>query len=374
MRAKLIVLSILLLLSTIPNLAMAAGAGMHFFDCKECHLTGLNLFELDTKNVCLKCHNTVADDTTPLNEGNPHGLPYNTAIKSDGRFSSADASDIYNTAVGGIENSHNWSASPTNPAAGATNPSRTLHPTMSGYRGRNIASLNCGRCHAPHGAYDVVGNPSLLVASDDRTTTMATDDLCQACHTDFSGGAAVPGNGGLLTHPLLNSTQLQAVLVDENKAPNYTDLYNSLSNYDKTAPYANDVQLINDGVSCMSCHGLHFTDSDSSTPDGPYNVGSLTPGDGLLLRSDGPTSTGVDRNATAQLRSNLCQSCHTYKLHGSAASANRIGCLDCHGGHSYNNNNPSNFVLADVSPTPVPTYNLTATILANSARIYNYHI
>ena len=97
----------------------------------------------------------------------------------------------------------------------------------------------------------------------------------------------------------------------------------------------------------MSCHGLHFTDSNSSTPDGPAlaEEPSFTGGDGLLLRSDGPTSLGGDRNATAQLRSNLCQTCHTYKLHGDPVSTNRIGCLDCHGGHSYNDNTPSVYVL-----------------------------
>ena len=59
MRAKLIVLSILLLLLTVPNLAMAAG-GTHFFDCSECHLAGLSPITLQN-NLCLKCHDTVND-------------------------------------------------------------------------------------------------------------------------------------------------------------------------------------------------------------------------------------------------------------------------------------------------------------------------
>ncbi len=352
MRAKLIVLSILLLLLTIPNLVMAAGAGMHYFDCKECHLSGLNLASLQSKNVCLKCHDTVPGNTTLLNDGNPH--LYNTAIKSDAMFSAGDASNRYNTAVAGDDNSHNWATSPTNAAAGATNPSRTLHPTMAGNRGRNTLTLNCARCHNTHGAYDLDVNPNLLVDSDDRSTIMAVDDLCTACHTDFSSAVSLPGNDGLLTHPLLNTAQLAVVQADEIDGPKYIDMAGTLPLYDNLDPYANNVQLINGGVSCMSCHGLHFTDSNSSTPDGPLTVGV---GDGLLLRSDGPTSTaGGDRNATAQLRSNLCQSCHTYKMHGnSTTGTHNIGCLDCHGGHSYNGGTPSLYVLSDASPDAVPT-------------------
>jgi predicted CxxxxCH...CXXCH cytochrome family protein len=340
MKVKLIVLSILLLLLTIPTLAMAAGEGMHFFDCKECHLAGLTITALQGSpaaepgsNLCLKCHSD-SSVPIPMNPNRPHP---NSVILSDGLFISGDASNQYNTAVAGEDNSHNWSSSPTNAEAGATNPSRTLHPTMSGKQGRNTASVNCARCHNPHGAYDVAVNPSLLVDSDDRSTTMATDDLCTACHTDFSGAASLPGNEGLLTHPLLNSTELAAI-TGGNPAYNMT----GLQNYNVTTPYANNVELVDDGVSCMSCHGLHFTDSNSSTPDGPGTVGT---GDGLLLRSDGPTSTGGNRKATAQLRSNLCQSCHTYKTHGDSASTHNIGCLDCHGGHEYDAVAPNYFML-----------------------------
>ena len=100
MRAKLIVLSILLLLLTIPNLAAAAGAGMHYFDCKECHLSGLSISALQGggeagSNLCLKCHNDTLGGETPLNPGNEQN--YYNAVKSDGLFVSGDASNHYNT-------------------------------------------------------------------------------------------------------------------------------------------------------------------------------------------------------------------------------------------------------------------------------------
>ena len=68
MKVKLIVLSILLLLLTIPSLAMAIEGGMHYFDCKECHLSGLSLNGLQGgtdpgSNLCLKCHNTTSNAT-----------------------------------------------------------------------------------------------------------------------------------------------------------------------------------------------------------------------------------------------------------------------------------------------------------------------
>jgi hypothetical protein len=375
MRVKLTFLSILLLLVTIPNLAMAAG-NMHYFDCKECHASGLSLGALTTGNVCLKCHDTHADKTTFLNADNPHGVPYNVAVKGNAKFSGGDASDRYGNNPTKLDQiSHNWATPPDQPAAGATNPSLALHPTMSGNRGRNTSTLNCSRCHNTHGAFDLVVNPSLLVNSDDRTEIMATDDLCTACHTGFSGGFADPGNDAFLTHPLLNATQLAVAQADEDNANKFIDMVGTLPVYDLTDPFANNIQLVdnaagNAGISCMTCHGLHFTDSNSSTPDGPNITDEplFTGGDGLLLRSDGPTRldtvsyNGVtNRYNTAQLRSNLCQTCHTYKMHGNPAynsspgSENpnhNIGCLDCHGGHSYNGGTPSLYVLSD-SPTPV---------------------
>jgi hypothetical protein len=103
MKVKLIFLSILLLLLTIPNLAMAAGAGMHYFDCKECHLSGLTINALQGdenatagSNLCLKCHGDLPP-TTDMNP-NPDRTPSNVA---DGTFISGDASNHYNTAVAG---------------------------------------------------------------------------------------------------------------------------------------------------------------------------------------------------------------------------------------------------------------------------------
>src|SRR5210317_856652 len=137
MKVKLIFISILLLLLAIPNLAVAVGPGMHYFDCKECHASGLSLGALTTGNVCLKCHDTQADKTTFLNAGNPHGVPYNVAVNVNAKFSGGDASGRYgNNPAPTDQISHNWATSPTQPAAGATNPPLALHPTMSGNRGR----------------------------------------------------------------------------------------------------------------------------------------------------------------------------------------------------------------------------------------------
>ena len=102
---------------------------------------------------------------------------------------------------------------------------------MSGNRGRNTASLNCSRCHNTHGAFDLVVNPSLLVNSDDQAEIMATDDLCTACHTGFSGGVADPGNDALLTHPLLNATQLAVAQADEDNATKFIDMVGTLPVY-----------------------------------------------------------------------------------------------------------------------------------------------
>jgi predicted CxxxxCH...CXXCH cytochrome family protein len=189
---------------------------------------------------------------------------------------------------------------------------------------------------------------------------MTENELCEACHSDFVSMGA-PSYNGLMTHPIIDSAELNTIILDN---PAY-DMAGT-QNYNAASPYTNSAVLIEGGVSCSSCHGPHFTDSNSSTSDGPGASG----GDGFLLRSDRPTSlntvsyNGVtNRYNTAQLRSNLCQDCHTYKMHGDPAYVafggpanpnHNIGCLDCHGGHSYNDNNPSLYVLSDASRDAVP--------------------
>ncbi|MBE0502631.1 MAG: CxxxxCH/CxxCH domain-containing protein [Desulfuromonadales bacterium] len=201
--------------------------------------------------------------------------------------------------------------------------------------------MTCTICHDPHA--DKVVKPTLLRATADG------DLICQQCHSSrFVSN--VPDTNATLTHPLVSDYEAFA-------AANPTK-YKTLSNSASGA-----VRLVAGDVSCTSCHSPHFADSSSATEDGLLNIAGLTSGDGYLLRSDGPLRTGANRDGatgTGQLRSNLCQACHTYKMHGKGGNQQMIGCLDCHGGHSYNNGAISAYVLAGKSPDAVPVRALRA--------------
>jgi len=127
--------------------------------------------------------------------------------------------------------------------------------------------------------------------------------------------------------------------------------YIAVTDDSSTAPdaYANGVQLVDGDISCLSCHNLHFTNSDSDTADGP--LANPTGGDGLMLRGDGTQFVYDPAKATS-----FCTTCHNLdpaaSMHGSGAVD--MGCMGCHGGHNYNDNNPSYFMLNE-NYTELPT-------------------
>ena len=304
-----------------------AGTPTHSFHCKECHLSGLTVTELGGGNVCLKCHDLTAGDMT-LNSGAPAWLDGHT----DGRFSLGDASNVYGHGTGqpGAEQtSHNWATqSDTLAAAGAQAPTRAEHPEFYSRYGTSTGRITCSRCHNPHG--DSVTNPKLLVKGNN-----STDAMCKACHQSW-----VVNDHGWLTHPIIDD---YASSVAANP-----DKYNASLNNKGNA----GIKLVNGGVSCTSCHGVHFVDSDATTVDGVGQSFSIS--DGKLLRSDGPGR--IDK-------SSLCQTCHTYGEHGDD-TGEKVGCLICHSGHSYDPDFPNYYVLRKSAETT--TYN-TVTALDYSS-------
>ncbi|RLB65292.1 MAG: hypothetical protein DRH08_08190, partial [Deltaproteobacteria bacterium] len=309
-RFGLLIISCLIVCSQV----WAADPPVHNFHCKECHLSGLTVTELGGGNVCLKCHDLTAGDMT-LNSGAPAWLDGHT----DGRFSLGDASNVYGHGTGqpGAEQtSHNWAAqSDTLAAAGAQAPARSDHPEFFSRYGTSTGRITCSRCHNPHGAS--VANPKLLVKGDN-----STDVMCKACHQSW-----VVNDHGWLSHPIIDSYNA-AVAANPGK------YRASLSNKGNA-----DIKLVDGGVSCTSCHGVHFVDSEAATVDG---VGqSLSISDGKLLRGDGPGQAD---------KSSLCQTCHTYKEHGNS-TGEKVGCLVCHSGHAYDPDTPNYFVLRKSTTT-----------------------
>jgi predicted CxxxxCH...CXXCH cytochrome family protein len=87
--------------------------------------------------------------------------------------------------------------------------------------------------------------------------------------------------------------------------------------------------MVNGNIGCTTCHGVHGSDSNSSTFDNISTLRGqafrqLSTSKGYLLRAGlrGGTPTAV----------NACTTCHVNKTSHNGASQN-VQCSDCHGGH-----------------------------------------
>jgi predicted CxxxxCH...CXXCH cytochrome family protein len=319
MRVHVLLLAIVLLFQVAPCQVDAAAPGKHFFDCKECHLSGRTITELGGENVCLKCHNLTAADVA-LNPGAPAVLDGHT----DARFATGDASNAFGHGsgqLGAAQTSHSWYAdSDVQPAAGADSPAQGSYPQFYSRFGTSVGKITCSRCHNPHGAAET--NPKLLVMGAD-----SADQMCLACHADWN-----LDSHGWLSHPIVANYNAVALAQPAKYRA-------SLSNKGQ-----GQIKLVNGGVSCTSCHAPHFTDSNAETSDGVSGTPGSSP-DGKLLCGDGPGRPD---------KSSLCQTCHLYQEHGDS-SGEKVGCLVCHSGHSYDPDKPNYFVLRKTADTA--TYN-----------------
>lgn len=327
--------------------AAEASRPVHWFDCNTCHKAGQSTTSLGGNNVCLQCHKDSHAGTVFVD-----GETY----QPSGVFSTNDASDAMGeaTKVLGVapteQTSHYW-ASPKDvvPAAGALAPSAALYRSRYGI---SNGKVTCTRCHDPHKPKDDVnpeaGTNKLLRLNDPNA-------MCIDCHRPWNISNEA-GTRGLSTHPLVKDYPAFALANADKYKPVVG--YNAVTLALPTNVGNGRVRMIYNSidaagvgsgtmnVSCASCHGVHFTDSDAATVDGLGQT--RNPGDGKLLLSDGPRRTHADPATQGQLRSNLCQACHVYKKHGDVNGNDNgkfAGCLDCHSGHVYHATNPNYFVL-----------------------------
>ncbi|MDF1581395.1 MAG: CxxxxCH/CxxCH domain-containing protein [Desulfuromonadales bacterium] len=283
-------------------------------------------------NPCTFCH-VGTKPTVLFNDGVSYNVP--------GFFAADDACNALNTVTSEItgtvpteQTSHLWlkTSGENVPAAGAARPTLYLNQFNGRYR-MTEGQLHCFRCHDPH-ADKTVKLKLLKVPTDE-------DQMCVDCHKPWY----INNANAYLTHPV-GAAVNYAAAVAANPSKYNASITNTGSGGVRTVGATGM-------VSCTSCHGVHFTDSNSTTVDGPASP-SLASSDGNLLRTDGPLRAGGSSAETAQLRSNLCQACHTYQPHGNATEA--LGCLGCHSGHVYNNGDPNYFVLrAEVTTTAFGT-------------------
>jgi len=339
-----------------PSLSMGAepdySLRVHAFDCVNCHVDPTRV--VDGLNVvCLECHKEAPASVNM----NFYAVP---EMKSPtGRFKPTDASNANNSYPEGADTgnltqtSHFWGGtSEIVPSKGASKPTKI-------WGSSSLGKITCGRCHEPHG--NRFNNPKLI--KNLATDPANIDFMCKDCHSAWDQQS----NSAQLTHPMVTDYAAVAAVDTVRFKP-------AVDNSEALGPYG-DVRLVQYesgamGVSCTSCHGVHWTDSDSTTQDGkaqaeaglPGYTTGLNVGDGKMLRTDGPNAP------TAEGKAALCQACHTYQVHGSSTGGEQVGCLVCHSGHVYvEGQAPNYFVLRNQMTTA--TFGTVTDQVYNDAQI-----
>lgn len=200
--------------------------------CAQCHITHGSLGEILANSpsalmstLCLSCHT-------------PGGWVPMTRTLS--------ASDIAVPGTSGT--SHAWDVDATNAARGALPPQdATLLAHLA-----SDGSITCTTCHDPHDN----SNPPFLRLDN------SADALCLDCHRQRDVASVKTWTGSKLSHPvqiaLPSGTGWHNPPLDADGNPQPSD-----------GNTTNDLVLNGGVVRCTTCHGVHYTDSNSSTVDGP---------------------------------------------------------------------------------------------------------
>jgi predicted CxxxxCH...CXXCH cytochrome family protein len=300
-----VTLSLVLFVLVIPFRADAVDAP-HFgtasgYTCATCHTVQLTLGSTGYNNICLNCHRPGNSDAgkkpiTLADAANPYG-----------NHSTAGISKLYQT-------SHRWDGAETVPAAGAL-PAIQAALTSANLRGRTGNALACVRCHDQHSN----ANGKFLRIPNDQ------DQLCLDCHRSRNVQSHLNGSHPVNINYNSASGSFYKPPVNSNPANPSSDL--------NTRLVASSGNLL-----CSTCHGVHYTDSRSSTVDGSASFTTLSSGDGFLLRSDrrgAKVAIGLPDNL------NICTNCHAGKKSHNLQGQD-IQCVDCHGAHvEYDPNDPS---------------------------------
>ena len=200
--------------------------------CEQCHITHntlgdilINATDSLVSTLCLSCHT-------------PGGWAGMTKIMSSSQKAIPGTSGT----------SHAWDVKGDNSTYGAQLPQTAAlfsHLTAD-------SSITCATCHDPH---NNTNSPFLRLDN-------SADALCLDCHRERSMTSVRTHTGNALSHPVgvslpATSTYHNPPLdVDGNPQPSDGNT-------------TNDFVLNGGVVRCTSCHGVHYTDSNSGTVDGP---------------------------------------------------------------------------------------------------------
>lgn len=202
-------------------------------NCEQCHVTHSTLGDILINStddlistLCLSCH-------TP---GGWSGMSkyFSSSLKADPGVSGT---------------SHAWDVDTSNATYGANQPENTellKHITKDG-------KVTCATCHDPH-ANSI---PPFLRMDN------SADQLCLDCHRSRTVTSVKTYTGNILSHPV--GVALPATSTFHNP-PLDTDGNPQPSDGNTS----NDYQFgAGSTMKCTSCHGVHYTDSNSGTVDGP---------------------------------------------------------------------------------------------------------
>ena len=266
------------------------------YTCSTCHTAQQTLGSTGYNNLCLDCHRS----GDPAAGKKPITLA--DAAHPYGNYTATATSKQYQT-------SHRWDGSDVVPAAGAQAPIQAAMTTGS-LRARSGNALACVRCHNQH----LNTNTPFLRTPNNQ------DQLCLDCHRSRNVQSHLQGS-----HPVNINYAAKAAAKPE--LFNSTPVNNNPSN--PTSDLGAKLAVTGGTLLCSTCHGVHFTDSRSSTVDGSANFLNLSSGDGYLLRTDRRSASVVGGSADTL---NICTNCHTGKKSHNLKNQD-IQCADCHGAH-----------------------------------------
>ena len=261
--------------------------------CSVCHASSLPTGAA-ANNVCLVCHKSGSAYllTKQFFKGDMAN-PFGTTVEDD-------------TNSNYSHSSHEWSATDDNPAAGALPPINSAMNAVAAYNGL----LSCNRCHSVHqlDSIPTTQKPLLRVPN-------GNNEMCLDCHRLRNTQTHLTGS-----HPVNIN---YSTVAKNNPSKFYPQPVNSNPNNPTSA-----MKLVNGNLLCTTCHGIHYTDSNSHTFDNRTTAltGQLAPSKGFLLRTD-------YRNYSSNLNSpNICTNCHANKYEHNGGNQ-RVKCTDCHSGH-----------------------------------------
>lgn len=210
-------------------------AATNSINCDQCHMGHnsmgdilINATDSLVSTLCLSCHT-------------PGGW-----VSMSKTMSSADKAQFGTDTTG---SSHAWDVPAVNADRGASLPGSQVlldHLTADN-------RVTCATCHDPHSN---TNSPFLRLDN-------STDALCLDCHSVRNNSSVRTYTGNELSHPVgvtyPGSGEYHATPLDTDGSAQPSD-----------GNLTNDFTFISGNVvSCTTCHGVHYTDSNSGTVDGP---------------------------------------------------------------------------------------------------------